>query len=110
MRWKALAEIYTMHSFAPFSNIIFFCSNSLKILLMFCKMLQICQNFAEFLQNFDQYFSGFADFPKMLQFFKNWWKKRYGENSKVQGKKALFATQVVVGEGAAARGARLRRI
>ena len=24
-RWKALAEIYTMHSFAPFSNLIFFC-------------------------------------------------------------------------------------
>ena len=23
-RWKALAEIYTMHSFAPFSNLIFF--------------------------------------------------------------------------------------
>ena len=26
-RWKALAEIYTMHSFAPFSNIIFFVKN-----------------------------------------------------------------------------------
>ena len=24
-RWKALAEIYTMHSFAPFSNLIFLC-------------------------------------------------------------------------------------
>ena len=26
-RWKALAEIYTMHSFAPFSNITFFVNN-----------------------------------------------------------------------------------
>ena len=26
-RWKALAEIYTMHSFAPFSNLIFFVKN-----------------------------------------------------------------------------------
>merc|ERR1712182_48573 len=25
IRWKALAEIYTMHSFAPFSNLHFFC-------------------------------------------------------------------------------------
>ena len=27
MRCKALAEIYTMHSFAPFSNLIFFVKN-----------------------------------------------------------------------------------
>ena len=27
MRWKALAEIYTMHSFAPFSNLNFFVKN-----------------------------------------------------------------------------------
>ena len=26
-RWKALAEIYTMHSFAPFSNLKFFVKN-----------------------------------------------------------------------------------
>ena len=26
-RWKALAEIYTMHSFAPFSNLNFFVKN-----------------------------------------------------------------------------------
>ena len=29
-RWKALAEIYTMHSFAPFSNLIFFVKNRQK--------------------------------------------------------------------------------
>ena len=27
IRWKALAEIYTMHSFAPFSNLNFFVKN-----------------------------------------------------------------------------------
>ena len=27
MRWKALAEIYKMHSFAPFSNLNFFVKN-----------------------------------------------------------------------------------
>ena len=26
-RWKALAEMYTMHSFAPFSNLNFFVKN-----------------------------------------------------------------------------------
>ena len=31
-RWKALAEIYTMHSFAPFSNLFFFVKNRQKIL------------------------------------------------------------------------------
>ena len=29
-RWKALAEIYTMHSFAPFSNLKFFVKNRQK--------------------------------------------------------------------------------
>ena len=28
MRWKALAEIYTMHSFAPFSDLNFFVKNA----------------------------------------------------------------------------------
>ena len=31
-RWKALAEIYTMHSFAPFSNLNFFVKNREKFL------------------------------------------------------------------------------
>ena len=31
-RWKALAEIYTMHSFAPFSNLNYFVKNRQKIL------------------------------------------------------------------------------
>ena len=69
-RLKALAEIYTMHSFAPFSNLKFF----VKICWMFCwffiKNLKniIRQNFAEFLLNFDQLF---RDFPKMQQFGEN---------------------------------------
>ena len=41
MRWKALAEIYTMHSFAQLKNLIF-CVK---------KMPFFMQNFAKFLQN-----------------------------------------------------------
>ena len=41
MRWKALAEIYTMHSFAPVSN--------LKIFVKICNFFgKICQIFADF--------------------------------------------------------------
>ena len=40
MRWKALAEIYTMHSFAP--------SSKLKFLLQ--NLWKFCQNFTFFLQ------------------------------------------------------------
>ena len=39
-RWKALAEIYTMHSFAPFSNLNF----SLKIAEIFAEFLQTVAN------------------------------------------------------------------
>jgi len=58
-RWKALAEIYTMHSFAPFSN--------LKIFVKICwfcfaaffrKFRKFCQDFAEFSPKF------FRDFSK----------------------------------------------
>ena len=37
-RWKALAEIYTMHSFAPFSKRIF-SSNFANILLIFARIV-----------------------------------------------------------------------
>ena len=40
IRWKVLAEIYTMHSFAPFYNLNVFCEN----LLSFANLLQ---NFAK---------------------------------------------------------------
>ena len=42
-RWKALAEIYTIHSFAPLSNLIFF---------------------SKFCQNFDKFCRHFANFAK----------------------------------------------
>ena len=35
MRWKALAEIYTMHSFAQLCNLIFFVKILAKILAIF---------------------------------------------------------------------------
>ena len=41
MRWKALAEIYTMHSFAPFSMLNFFS--------------KISENFANFSPNFAKF-------------------------------------------------------
>ena len=59
-RWKALAEIYTMHSFAPFSNLNFFVKNrqkSVAIELMnfinsIAKKIRILHFFCEFLMNF----------------------------------------------------------
>ena len=42
MRWKALAEIYTMHSFAPVSNLKF----SSKFAIFFGKFCQIFDDFA----------------------------------------------------------------
>ena len=41
MRWKALAEIYTMHSFAQLYNIIF--SKIVRNVATFCKNQQIYQ-------------------------------------------------------------------
>ena len=38
---KALAEFYTMHPFAPFSNRIFFFAERLPIFCYFCKIQQI---------------------------------------------------------------------
>ena len=63
-RWKALAEIYTMHSFAPFSNLNFFVKNRqnfFAIELMNIhefnrKHFEFCIFFARI---FDEFFSGF---------------------------------------------------
>ena len=102
-RWKALAEIYTMHSFAPllesicenwgkkglakttpFSNLNFFakkCWNVCWFLKNFCK---ICQNFAEvFAESCQILIKKFRDFPKMQHFLKIAGRS-YGERSKVQ--------------------------
>ena len=48
IRWKALAEIYTMHSFAPFSNLNFFVKNCWIFCWFLKNFCKICQNFAEF--------------------------------------------------------------
>ena len=48
-RWKALAEIYTMHSFAPFSNLNFFVKNRQKILR---EKIHIFHRNAKFDENF----------------------------------------------------------
>ena len=53
-RWKALAEIYTMHSFAPFSNLKNFvknCSNVCYYVPLFY-ILSTFADFCKFLANF----------------------------------------------------------
>ena len=59
-RWKALAEIYTMHSFAPFSNLNFFVKNRQKLfateVMNFINSIANNSNFAFFLRIFDEFF------------------------------------------------------
>jgi len=43
MRWKALAEIYTMHSFAPFSNLNFFVKIANIFLRLNYSPIRICR-------------------------------------------------------------------
>ena len=70
-RWKALAEIYTMHSFAPFSNRKIFVKNCWKFCCFFCKFSQNLPKFAEFLLNFGQILAKFfRDFSKMQHLLK----------------------------------------
>ena len=45
-RWKALAEIYTMHSFAPFSNLNFFVKNRQNFFAI--EVMNIRLDFPEF--------------------------------------------------------------
>ena len=74
-RWKALAEIYTMHSFAPFSNLKFFvknCQTFFAIELMNIYEYSLIQSqtlriLHFFLRIFDEFFSGFrAKFQKIV--------------------------------------------
>ena len=60
-RWKALAEIYTMHSFAPFSSLNFF--------------VKLLRNFRHFFHNFCYFSVIFLDFFEiLLKFCRNFWK------------------------------------
>ena len=62
-RWKALAEIYTIHSFAPFSDLNFFVKHRQMFfaieLTNFINSIANNSNFAFFLRNVDEFFSGF---------------------------------------------------
>ena len=61
MRWKALAEIYTVHSFAQLCNLNYsskFCQN-------FCKILQNLRNS----ENLAKFLKIFANFGKILANF-----------------------------------------
>ena len=53
-RWKALAEIYTMHSFAPFFNLKIFVKNCWNFCWFFLNFRKNCQNFAKIFLNFRQ--------------------------------------------------------
>ena len=47
-RWKALAEIYTKHSFSPFSMLNFMFENLLNVFHNFAELLQILLNVSTF--------------------------------------------------------------
>ena len=59
MEREALAEIYTMHSFAPFSNLKIFVKNCWNFCCFFSKNSQILPEFCWIFAKFDQIFSGF---------------------------------------------------
>ena len=73
-RWKALAEIYTTYSFAPFSwsliwmkrsNLNFFVKSCWKCCWFFANFWKFCQNFAWFLLNYNQFFFIFLNICKV---------------------------------------------
>ena len=67
-RWKALAEIYTMHSFAPLSNLKIFVKNCWNFCCFFLNFRKFCSNFAQILLKFRQiltnFFRDFSNFSK----------------------------------------------
>jgi len=73
MRWKALAEIYTMHSFAPFSNLNFF----VKLLRIFRQFFHICcyffNDFARFFRNFAKILPEFLEISRKSIKFANFY-------------------------------------
>ena len=93
--WKALAEIYTMHSFAPFSNLKIFVKNCWKFCCFFkqnfAKFVRNLLNFAKFLPIFFGIFPKCSIFLKIAgQFsekFKNskiWWNfHKFSQNSEI---------------------------
>ena len=68
-RWKALAEIYTMHSFAPLSNLKISVKKSLNFLLFFPKNFANLPEFGQNLLNFRQISTFFSGFLQNAAFF-----------------------------------------
>ena len=60
MRWKALAEVYKMHSFAPFLESKF--DRSLISMFLFKIAETVAENFAEILLEFSDLLLNFANF------------------------------------------------
>ena len=100
MRWKALDKIYTMHSFAPFSNLNFFVKNRQNFfaieLMNIHNSIANNSNFAFSLRTFDEFFSGFrAKFQKIvtcaafsIKFAKT--NQKFAENSEFCEKNSLL--------------------
>ena len=94
-RWKALAEIYTMHSFAPFSNLKIFVKNCWKFCCFFkqnfAKFVRNLLNFAKFLPIFFGIFPKCSIFLKIAGQFseklknsKIWWNfHKFSQNSEI---------------------------
>ena len=84
-RWKALAEIYTMHSFAPFSNLNFFVKNAESFADFLNRILQnlpdFCWIFAESRSILSKFF---RDFPKIQHFSESFRKMLQNRNFPVQ--------------------------
>ena len=98
-RWKALAEIYTMHSFAPFFNLKISAKNHqhfFAIEYLNSRFFIFSSNFAFFLRIFDEFFSGFrAKFQKIvtcvafsIKFAKT--NQKFAENSEFCEKNSLL--------------------
>ena len=72
MRWKALAEIYKIHSFAPFSKLIFclkIAKNVANCLPNFAKFVKISLEFVDFRADFYRNFTKSCRINKNYQIF-----------------------------------------
>ena len=92
-RWKALAEIYTMHSFAPLSNLKIFVKNCWIFCCFFPKFRKFCQNFAEFSPNLTKFFRDFSKMQHISKIFKmcNIFLGIFSKNCRFFRKKAGFS-------------------
>ena len=73
MRWKALAEIYTMHSFAPFSSLSFFVKLLRNFRHFFSQFLLFFRDFSRFFRNFAKILPEFLEISRKSIKFANFY-------------------------------------